>query len=123
MKQIILLTVFSIVLLEGYAQRVTDEKPYGLSDGLRMQPQNFIVLTAPNRVRIEKEDIENDRIPGPLRFAYPVQVNYTLENSGVWHQLDDGSRIWRLKVNIPGALSTNTYYDKFWLPEGSKFFV
>jgi hypothetical protein len=24
---------------------------------------------------------------------------------------------------ISGALSTNTYYDKFWLPEGGKFFV
>lgn len=37
--------------------------------------------------------------------------------------MDDGSKIWRLKVNIPGALSTNTYYDKFWLPEGGKFFI
>ena len=54
---------------------------------------------------------------------YPVWVNFTLENSGTWLFLEDGSKIWRLKVNIPNALATVTYYDKFWLPEGGKFFV
>ncbi|MCL1937214.1 MAG: S1 family peptidase [Candidatus Azobacteroides sp.] len=50
-------------------------------------------------------------------------MSYTLNNSGAWQELPDGGRHWRLKVNMQGALSTNTYYDRFWLPTGAKFFV
>jgi V8-like Glu-specific endopeptidase len=69
------------------------------------------------------EDQIRDQQSLPLRFAYPVPVNYTLENSGVWQDLDDGSRVWRLTVNLPNALSVHALYDKLWLPESSKFFV
>lgn len=37
--------------------------------------------------------------------------------------MPDGGRLWRLKVEMKDALSTNAYYDQFWLPEGAKFFV
>jgi len=73
---------------------------------------------------IRAEDKVNDTLPGgPLRFAYPVKVHYTLANSGVWQTLKDGSKLWRLKVRLPGALSTNALYDKFLLPKGAKFYV
>jgi len=123
MKRIILFAVFCIAALNMFAQRSTDEQPYGLKEGFRVQSQNITILKAPDLPRIKKEDLENDQYPGPLRYAYPVLVNYTPENSGLWQQLEDGSKIWQLKVSIPGALATVTYYDQFWLPEGGKFFV
>jgi len=113
MNRYILLTAFCIVALNFYAQIVTNEEPYGLKADFRAQTQDAVVLTAPNMARIEKEDMVNDQRLGPVRYAYPIQVDYTLENSGVWQKLDDGSKVWRLKVNIPGALSTNTYYDRW----------
>ena len=73
---------------------------------------------------IRAEDKVNDTLPGgPLRFAYPVKVHYTLANSGVWQTLKDGGKLWRLKIRLPGALSTNALYDKFLLPKGAKFYV
>ena len=123
MKRIILLVACCMTALSLNAQRATDEDPYGLQNSYRAQAQNAIVLTAPDLARVEREDSVSDQHPGPLRYAYPISVNFTPENSGVWQQLSDGSKIWRLKVNIPGALSTNTHYDKFWLPDGGKFFV
>jgi hypothetical protein len=65
----------------------------------------------------------NDAGPGPVRYAFDVPVNYTLENSGAWQELPNGSRLWRLKIEMQGALSTNAYYDRFWMPKGAKFFV
>ena len=123
MRRIILLAAACCMVLVSRAQLATNEQPYSLSAKVQVQKQDVIVLTAPDLERIEKEDLINDQQPGTAMFAYPVWVNYTLENSGVWQQLDGGGKIWRLKVTIPGALSTNTYYDKFWLPEGGKFFV
>ncbi len=59
----------------------------------------------------------------PPRFGYPHKVNYDLTNSGTWQVLPNGDKLWQLNVICPGALSVNFCYDKFWLPEGGKFFV
>ena len=125
MKNIKLLMVFCVVALNLHlhAQRATDELPYGLRTGLNAQVLDKVVLAAPDRGLIEKEDLENDQQPNPLRYAYPVHVNYTPKNSGSWQELENGSKIWQLKITIPGALATVTYYDRFWLPEGGEFFV
>ena len=123
MKHIALISIICLFAGMVYAQIATNEQPYGLQAGKKVQQQNSVVLSPPDRARIAAEDSINDRAFGSLRYAYPIHVNYTLENSGAWQQLKDGSKLWRLKVNIPDALSTNTYYDAFWLPEGSKFFV
>ncbi|MDR2065031.1 MAG: serine protease [Prevotellaceae bacterium] len=124
MKKIILFTVFGLFTSIVNAQIVTDELPYGLKDdSIRAKRQDIVVLSAPDRALIAREDSVTDSKPGAVRYAYPVNVNYTLENSGLWQTMEDSSKIWRLKVKLPEALSTNTYYDKFWLPEGAKFFV
>jgi uncharacterized protein (DUF2249 family) len=126
MKKIVLLTTASLLSCALHAQIVTGEMPYGLmtvTTGARADKQHVITLSAPDKMVIALEDSINDSQPGPIRYAYPVEVNYTLENSGTWQEREDGSKIWRLKIKLPGALSTNALYDKFWLPEGGKFSV
>lgn len=123
MKRILFFTICCIVALNLYSQRATDELPNGLVEATRSPIQSTEYLTSPDLSRIIQEDLENDTKPMPLRFAVPVWVNYNTQNSGVWQQLEDGGKIWRLKVNIPGALGTITYYDQFWLPKGGKFWV
>lgn len=59
----------------------------------------------------------------PYRFGAPFDVNYSLENSGTWDVLPDGSKIWRLKIIAPLAYTMNLIYDVYWLPEGAKLFL
>ena len=124
-------TIFSIL---GYlffiqflsAQITTHEVPFsfGSTPSQLLRSISTQELSAPDMAIIRAEDKVNDTLPGgPLRFAYPVKVHYTLANSGVWQTLKDGSKLWRLKVRLPGALSTNALYDKFLLPKGAKFYV
>ena len=122
MRKVILLTSCCIVALNLYAQ-FSNELPYGLKEEIQLREQNVIVLTAPEDMveRIKKEDSIGGKWGAP--YAFPIRVNYTLENSGVWQELDDGSKIWCLKVNLPGSFATFPLFDKFWLPEGGKFFV
>lgn len=58
-----------------------------------------------------------------FRFGYAIDVNMGLDNSGTWDTLQNGDKIWRLKVSSQNAYSINLIYDDFWLPEGSQFFV
>ncbi|SCQ19822.1 Karilysin [Tannerella forsythia] len=124
-------TIFSIL---GYlffiqflsAQITTHEAPFsfGSTPSQLLRSISTQELSAPDMAIIRAEDKVNDTLPGgPLRFAYPVKVHYTLANSGVWQTLKDGGKLWRLKIRLPGALSTNALYDKFRLPKGAKFYV
>jgi hypothetical protein len=125
MKKIIMTVLLCVVINLLNAQITTNEQPYNWknSDGLIPGKGDVIVLPVPDKVRIENEDKINDQEPGPLRYAYPVHVNFTAENSGSWQTLNDGGKLWTLNVKLPGALSANAMYDKFWLPDGAKFFV
>ena len=59
----------------------------------------------------------------PYRFANPIEVNFNMDNSGEWFINDDGSSIWILQIDSPGAYSLNIIYDIFNIPEGAEFFV
>lgn len=58
----------------------------------------------------------------PLRFGYPHDVNFNLNNSGTWADAKDG-RVWRLRIESRGAYSINMIFDRFDLPSGGRFFV
>jgi len=71
------------------------------------------------------EDAERERsgVPAPARFAKDLPVAYTPDTSGTWETLDDGSRLWRLRISSPGALSLNLGLERFDLSEGAAFWV
>lgn len=59
----------------------------------------------------------------PFRFGYAIDVDMGLQNIGTWDTLQNGDKIWRLKISSPGAFSINLIFDDFWLPEGGEFFI
>ena len=71
------------------------------------------------------EDVERETSGKPVapRFAKNIQVDYTLDNSGTWENLDDGSRLWRLRLSSSGALSLNLGLELFNLPKDAAFWV
>jgi len=76
-------------------------------------------------VSLEAEDHERERSGSPVapRFAKNIPVVYTLDNSGTWETLNDGSRVWRLRIASPGALSLNLGLGRFELPDGAEFWI
>jgi PKD repeat protein len=70
------------------------------------------------------EDYENaSKIGVPYRYGTVFNVNFNLNNSGTWTTLQDGSRIWRLAIKSPNAISINLFYNDFFIPIGGQFFV
>lgn len=59
----------------------------------------------------------------PFRFGNPFDVNYDLKNSGTWDVLENGDRLWRLRIMSRDAYSINLIYDRFVIPEGASLFV
>lgn len=59
----------------------------------------------------------------PWRFGKVQQVSLNPFNSGVWDYLEDGSKIWRMEILSPGAVSLNITFDLYLLPEGAELFI
>lgn len=110
------------------AQLSTHEKPvsFDIKSELTVKTKSPTpIVTTPklDMVKIAKEDEEDEEYDMPPRFGYSHIVNYDLNNSGTWFELPNGDKLWQLEVVCPAALSVNFCYDKFWIPEGGKFFV
>lgn len=69
----------------------------------------------------DKFDEETGDIP--WRFGKDIDVNFTLNNSGKWQELENGDRIWQLNIVSEGAYSINLIYNYFDIPLGAKLFV
>ncbi len=74
-------------------------------------------------LRAEDAERESAGRPVPARYAKGLPVVFTPANSGTWEELVNGSRLWRLRIASPGALSLSIGLDRFDLPAGATFWV
>lgn len=125
-----LLCIFFVLLASAdvKGQLSTNEVPvsFGRESEMRiMHRSSNSIVTMPllDMAKIEKEDKEDDEYDMPPRFGFRHKVNYNLNNSGTWYEFPNGDKLWQLNVICPYALSVNFCYDKFWIPQGGKFFV
>ena len=109
-----------------YGQISTQEKPVSFTKqipALSINEQSHKVLPPLDLNKIEQEDKENEANGMLPRFGFKHEVSYNLTNSGEWLELPDGDKIWRLSISCPNATSINLLYDRFWLPQGAKYFI
>ena len=71
---------------------------------------------------LQLQDLEEKDKNVPYRFGNPFDVNFNLNNSGTWENIDNG-RLWRLSITSKNAYSINLLYDKFIIPEGAELYV
>ncbi|MFH1320024.1 MAG: PKD domain-containing protein [Bacteroidota bacterium] len=94
----------------------------GIIKNYQSIPDNYQVVSL-QQPNITKANLGDGRDGGPLQVGISVPVNLSIDNSGTWTDLPDGSRIWRLKLECKDALALGVYYDNFWLPVGGKLFL
>lgn len=121
---VVLLCTYSNV----YAQLSTHEQPISFDSRLKLTEIskgsiNHVITPPLDMAKIEAEDEQEEGKDIPPRFGFPHKVDYNLNNSGTWYELPNGDRLWQLNVSCPDAKSINFLYDKFWLPDGGKFFL
>ena len=69
-----------------------------------------------------EEEIKEDKSEA-YKFGENIPVHFTPDNSGVWEDLPDGSRLWRLKIHSQGAYSLNFVFDTFYIPSHSQLYI
>lgn len=126
MRKIYILLFSCLLYYPVAAQITTNELPVSFNlppDQLKNQSTDLRIMPKLDMAKISEEDQKDIKDGLPPRFGFPHEVNFNLNNSGVWSSLPNGDRIWQLSIQSPDALSTNLLYDKFWLPDGAKLFL
>ncbi len=116
------LIVLLAVIQPVQAQISREGTPPSFSNSTKSSISTVVTADVDATALLAEDELETGK-DVPLRFGFPFDVRYDLENSGQWEELANGDRIWRLRIESPGAYSINLIYAAFWLPEGAKLFV
>lgn len=74
--------------------------------------------------KLLKEDAADELQPDKaFRFGYPLTVDYTPANSGTWHTLPNGNRLWMLRVRSANAFSLSLGFEQVNLPQDARLFI
>jgi len=85
---------------------------------------NEVIITMPpiDLDEILENDQSRDRNT-PIRFAIDFDVDINLFEDGTVQILENGDRIWRLRVDSDEAIGMKFYFNEFYLPEGSSLLI
>ena len=96
-------------------------QPYSLKHNLSIDPHP-VTMKEINIDNLLEQD-SNAPPASPFRYGHKFNVDFSLNNSGYWSELENGDRIWRLTIQTKDAYAICLEYDQFYLPNGSNFFV
>ena len=85
----------------------------------------FVQTAAPDMAVVHMEDALTDLDKSaPYRFGIEYNVNYNLQNSGIWiFDYANNKATWFLGVKCDGAKSINYIFNQFYLVKGSEMFI
>jgi hypothetical protein len=113
-----------LILVSGYS--VNAQISYGgepVSFSVHMLKQiSLIELPVFDYQKMIDED-KQTRKARPFRYGKTHQVNLSPNNCGTWLNLDDGRKIWQLKISSQGAFSLSLLSDNFKLNPGVDLFI
>jgi lysyl endopeptidase len=84
---------------------------------------NFIEMPAFDLNQALADDSVNNLKGRSYRFGYDHLVDYTLNNSGTWTQLESGDYMWTLGIRSAGAMGMSVSFANVHLPQGCKLYV
>jgi lysyl endopeptidase len=112
-----------LIVSIGYGQVTNEGKPQSWkAKGLEeVKPE---VMPKFDLKALQAEDKANEnRKDIPWRFGTEFLVDHNLQNSGKWHTLPNGDRIWRIRYRSAGAKTMNFVFSDFYMPKGGRVYL
>ena len=125
MKRILLSALITLSSLGAFAQVQDKGGPIswkGKLSGHVMIPQHTMPGFDMEARRIE-DSIRDQAKDSPWQFGYKYDTDITPNNTGIWTDLPNGNRLWRVAINCPGALTVNLLFEDFYMPEGAHLYL
>ncbi len=113
------LLLFLLMVMGTVFGQYSTDKPLGWYLGL--QDIAPLELSPLDLESIVAEDMVNDLDKTqPWRYGILRPIVLDLNNSGIWYDLPNGDRIWRIAIKSPDAINLGVNFSDFYLPKGSR---
>lgn len=126
LRQLLTASVTMLLLLTGlstgWAQLSRGGSPLTLTKAIPGDMPTRVMPSIDVEALLVEDSVEEAQ-GLPFRFGRPFDVHWDINDVGAWTELDDGGRVWRLRIICPGAYSINLLYDTYYAPEGAELFV
>ncbi len=123
MKKILFVFALIWMALNTWAQVTNEGHPK--SWDLSKDKQQFKAYVLPEfdvQAMLAEDEMRDKDKSGYWRFGKKFPVDLGFED-GKWLTLDNGDRIWRIKIHSPGALTMNVIFDEYELPAGASVYL
>ncbi len=123
LRLFLVLTALNLACTGAVAQISQGGTPISFQHNLRSEVQTLTMPYFDLQQLLVEDSL--DQLAGgvPYRFGKSHEVYFTLENSGIWEELGNGDRLWRLRILSDDAYSINLIYEAFYLPPGASLFI
>ncbi len=111
-----------ILSISCFSQISQDGIPLSFTQTLSREVPT-VKITPPNTNALESEDNENALKGKPYRYAVQVETDIDAAKDGLWENLENDIRVWRINIKSEGAKALGLYYNSFWIPSNGKLFV
>jgi len=121
---VFLISFFSLGTL--HAQISEKGTPLSVSQEAALSSQQYIPsiqVQLPDIRKTKKSKQTKIEVLKPVLIGALSNVDIDFSNSGSTVVLPDGSKVWRLQINMPGAPALGLYYDQFYVPQGVRYFL
>lgn len=125
MKKLILLSLLAFFVASNacYSQQSYGGQPLSFTNKNLTTAVDRIILSQPDVSLLLNEDEAREKNGELFRVGVVIDVNITMQNSGTWDYLEDGTKVWRLRISCKDAQALTLLYSHFYLPEGSQLFL
>ncbi|NVK65383.1 MAG: trypsin-like peptidase domain-containing protein [Flavobacteriales bacterium] len=123
-RKLLLACAIFAATFSSQAQTTDLGKPISWKSNFRSDKIETKVMSGFDANVVAAEDAINDQNKSqPWRFGYKYDTDFTLENSGTWETLSDGSKLWRLGLKCEGAITMNLLLEDLFIPEGASLYL
>jgi len=126
MKRFTLLLLSITLLLvsfNAFSQKSYGGLPISYTNKNLSTDVDRIILQEPDMNLIMQEDMEDEKNGELYKVARMLPISASLDNSGTWDILPDGTQVWRLEIASRGAQALMVLYENFHLVNGSHLYL
>ena len=122
MKKALVLFSLSLISVFSIAQIRFNKIPISSTKTLSRDVPTLEIVS-PNMMLIENEDQDASMKGKPYRYAKLIDCDIDPITEGLWEELDNDVRVWRLNIESENAKALSLYFDAFWIPSNGELYI
>ena len=116
-----IIIIITLIIQTLISQDSKGGMPYSLKNNISINTKQIAMENLDINQLLEED---SNRPPAtPYRYGYKFNIDFSLNNTGEWTELENGDRIWKLSIYTKDAYAISLEYNQFYLPNGSMLFI